>query len=361
MKNAAVENPARSPLPVRFSIAPRPSTERNNVPARSESLIIRSAILFVHIMNNHCSAAVAFASAVALAACTPMHRVGLAVAPHALYVAMGSSFAAGPGIATTADRTPKRCARSTGNYAHLLASSLDLNLVDASCSGATTDHILGAWNELAPQIDAVRPQTALVTITVGGNDVDYIGALMAASCRDGSSGPQRDQVMDACRKLASMAPSSDARQRFEASKVPESAKWARLESNLHRINAEIKARSPKARIIYVTYVTALPASDLCPEVPLSAKSAETARATAARLLETTESVARQDHVEVFDATSFSQGHDACAADAWSNGFLPRTDVPPSAPYHPNAKAMQAIADALATILGKVPPHTDGGN
>jgi hypothetical protein len=68
---------------------------------------------------------------------------------------MGSSFAAGPGITTGADATPSRCSRSRDNYANQLARKRGLDLVDVSCSGATTAHVLGSWNELAPQIDSV--------------------------------------------------------------------------------------------------------------------------------------------------------------------------------------------------------------
>ena len=55
-------------------------------------------------------------------------------------------------------------------------------MVDVSCSGATTAHILKRWGGLPPQIDAVTPAARLVTVTIGGNDVGYVGGLMAASC-----------------------------------------------------------------------------------------------------------------------------------------------------------------------------------
>jgi phospholipase/carboxylesterase len=39
-----------------------------------------------------------------------------------------------------------------------------LDLTDASCSGATTQHLLAPWNELPAQLDALRPDTRLVTV-----------------------------------------------------------------------------------------------------------------------------------------------------------------------------------------------------
>jgi hypothetical protein len=58
------------------------------------------------------------------------------------YVAMGSSFAAGPGIAPRASASPRRAGRSSGNYAHLVARALGLDLRDMTYSGATTNDIL---------------------------------------------------------------------------------------------------------------------------------------------------------------------------------------------------------------------------
>jgi hypothetical protein len=98
------------------------------------------------------------------------------------YVAMGSSFAAGPGIAPAADNPGNRCRRSAQNYAHQLARRHNLSLVDVSCGGSTTEHLLGPWNELAPELDAVDVDTLLVTVTTGGNDLGYLGGLAAMSC-----------------------------------------------------------------------------------------------------------------------------------------------------------------------------------
>ncbi len=48
------------------------------------------------------------------------------------YVAMGSSFAAGPGLPGRAPGSPRRAGRSTSNYAHLVARSLRLDLHDVT-------------------------------------------------------------------------------------------------------------------------------------------------------------------------------------------------------------------------------------
>jgi hypothetical protein len=59
------------------------------------------------------------------------------------YVAMGGSFAAGPGLPSRVPGSPRRAGRPTGNYAHLVASELGLDLHDVTFSGATTSDLLG--------------------------------------------------------------------------------------------------------------------------------------------------------------------------------------------------------------------------
>ncbi len=56
------------------------------------------------------------------------------------YVALGSSFAAGPGIPNIIDPP---CGRSDNNYAHLVAEALQLTLTDVTCIMAPINNIIG--------------------------------------------------------------------------------------------------------------------------------------------------------------------------------------------------------------------------
>ena len=67
-----------------------------------------------------------------IVSCSPEEAV-VTLAPGAKYVALGSSFAAGPGIAEQLGG----CGRSDRNYSHLIAEELGLTLNNVSCSGAT--------------------------------------------------------------------------------------------------------------------------------------------------------------------------------------------------------------------------------
>ena len=137
---------------------------------------------------------------------------------------MGSSYAAGPDLGQPKPDMPKRCSRDFGSYPSLLAERLKLNLVDATCSGATTAHVLGSWNELPPQINALTPETKLVTITIGGNDINYVRNLYVATC---------DSV-----KMQRVCPPL---------MIPTEAEWAKLEADLSKIADEVRFARAKGQ------------------------------------------------------------------------------------------------------------------
>lgn len=256
----------------------------------------------------------------------------------ARYVAMGSSFAAGSGIAPFDPVAPVRCQRSTRNYARQLADMRKLDLVDVTCGGATTAHILGPWNELPPQVDALTPDTQLVTITIGGNDVGYIGGLIAGSCGENSTAGANAQPL--CQRIAAG--------RRNGARMPAATEetWEKVEAALTGIVQEVRRRSPRARVIFVDYLTVLPQGALCAQAPLAPQAAQTGRSIAARLSRLTKDVARRNGAETLAASKLSRGHGACAPNAWMAGFIPPTDSRSFAPYHPNLAGMTAVAKAL---------------
>lgn len=257
----------------------------------------------------------------------------------ARYVAMGSSFASGSGIAPYDPAAPARCQRSTQNYAHQLARKRKLVLTDVTCGGATTAHILGPWNELPPQVEALTADTALVTITIGGNDIGYIGGLIAGSC--GGDPKSAAGAQPLCQMIAA------GRRGGATMPAPTEAGWAKVEEALAGIVQEIRRRSPRARIIFVDYLTVLPEGALCDQTPLSTEAARNGRATAARLVRLTAEIARRYDAEVFKASRLSQKrHDACGAAPWVTGFIPPAENRSFVPYHPNLAGMTAVAGAL---------------
>ena len=245
--------------------------------------------------------------------------------PGAHYVAMGSSYAAGPGLGVAKPGTPARCTRSPLNYATLLAERLHLTLDDQSCSGATTAHILGTWNELPAQIAAVTRETRLVTVTIGGNDLNFVGGLFAASCRPGGAQP--------C-----AAPS-----------YPAEADYARTKAALEQIAAEVRRRAPRAKLVFVQYVRVVP-DILCSATPVDPAWASRSRAVEERLFAITAEVARKTHALLLPVDELSRNHTPCDALPWSNGYPDGFAPTDGAPWHPNAAGMAAIAAALEHML-----------
>lgn len=239
----------------------------------------------------------------------------------ATYVAMGSSYAAGPGLGNLKPGTPVRCTRTPANYPTLVAARLNLTLIDVSCGGATTAHILGPWNELPPQIDAVTPDTRLVTITIGGNDVSFVRNLATGMCKGTDCQPQL---------------------------IPTEADWTKLDTNLRAIVRQVRSRAPKARIVFVDYIAILPEQGSCAAVPLEGRSLVVAREIYRRLATTTARAARAERAELLEAGALSRRHTPCDAQPWSIGA---PGSAPGTPWHLNAAGMQAVAEALVRKFG----------
>jgi lysophospholipase L1-like esterase len=253
------------------------------------------------------------------------------LSPGSKYVAMGSSFAAGPGIPTYVDDPPQPCTRSSGNYAHQLAKRKNLKLVDVSCSGGVTAHLLGPRNDIPPQLDAVDADTKLVTVTIGGNDVNYMSRLTTASC-------------------AAVAQQTGDNKCSPVPSPPTEEMYAGLAERMDRIAKEVRRRAPEARLVFVDYLAVLPEAGTCAATPLSPAEADIDREIHRRVAAITRKAAGDNKADVVTASEFSKGHDACAKEPFMNGY-PRPGAPVAGTaYHPNLAGMTAIADALEQLL-----------
>lgn len=250
------------------------------------------------------------------------------------YVALGSSMAAGPGIAPRVAGSPWRAARSARNYPHLAAQALGRELTDVTYSGATTAHILSdSQNGVPPQIEAVTPDAELVTVTIGGNDVGYVPYLTAAALPGFS------------RRL----PLLGSRLRAMLDPVAREDALTRVGESLRAVGRTVRGRAPKARVMFVDYLTLLPPEGT-PAPPLSPAAADMGRHLAARLEAITAEAAADTGCEVVCAAHASREHHAWSNDPWTIGahgpLLPlRADRPIR--FHPNQAGMAAVAQLVA--------------
>jgi lysophospholipase L1-like esterase len=252
------------------------------------------------------------------------------------YVAMGSSFAAGPGVGHRDPGSPLACGRSDRNYAHLVAAQLGMKLKDVTSSRATIADILtDRQARQPPQIDALNGDVRLVTVTVGGNDVGYLGNLAGWSCANA-----RNRVPLLWRPVLCKV--------MRAVEVERS--FVALPGRFGRMLDEIRRRAPRARIVVVDYMEILPLEGACPTVlPLDEEQLAIGRRTAARLAAITRQVTEAKGATLVPASRIARGHDVCSSNPWEFGL-----VYPAVPlawgpfgFHPRERAMRAIAAAVA--------------
>ncbi len=246
------------------------------------------------------------------------------------YVALGSSMAAGPGIKPSVPGAPFGSGRSARNYAHLVAEQLHLDLVDVTFSGATTANVLTERQRSAPpQIEALDGSEEFVTITIGGNDVGYVPLLMGAAL------PALVRKLPSIRELLDR----DAREKALDG----------IGDALHAVGTAVRQRAPRARVIFVDYLTLLPTAGE-PAPPLSAEHVELGRFVALRLEQATATAAHATGCEVVRAGQASREHHAWSTEPWTVGAGWPLPWRP-APFHPNAAGMRAAADLIVRQAG----------
>lgn len=255
------------------------------------------------------------------------------------YVALGSSFGAGPGVPSRDPTSPVLCIRSDNNYAHQLARLRHLDLTDVTCSGATAQNVLhGGQYFQPPQLDAVRSDTTLVTITAGGNDIYYLPNLFAWSCAKDPSALSFSWRLSVC----------DVRSDEEVDRAV-----AQVGASLQEIGREAHRRAPNATVVYVNYTTVLPDAGYCPDkLPITDAQFDRARALAKTLVTKTEEAARATGSLLVSAAGLTRGHDICSRDPWVYGYTfsaTPLNYGPMA-YHPTLRAMTAIAAGINKAL-----------
>lgn len=243
------------------------------------------------------------------------------------YVAMGSSFAAGPSIPPVqSSGGAAACMRSSNNYASIVARETGANLTDVTCSGATTANIL-TTNQGAqpPQINAVNSGTDLVTVTIGGNDVNYLGSMVTYSCQN-SGGTNCGTVDQAAMNTA----------------------LGQVRGRIESVVNAVHARAPQARVLLVSYSTLLPDTGGCDGVPLTADQRIFERTVATRLAQAGIDAANSTGATLVRMATASHGHDMCSADPWVEKYKPASG---RTSYHPNEAGMRAAAALVRSTLG----------
>ena len=247
-------------------------------------------------------------------------------------VALGSSFAAGPGIEPIENGD---AGRSHNNYAHQLCAIANTKrkwkatLTDLTVSGATTLNILNVSQRtekhvFPPQLDSLPEDAEIVTVTCGGNNIGYIGSLITESLHPAPA------------KSTSYIPG------IEMPSVP-TIPYETLIKRIEQILDTVHKMAPKARVYLVQYLTVLgdstkPNSE---EMPLAVESVQYYEGVAAQLARSKcIAAANRDWVEAIPVAERSRGHGLGSERPWVTGLKDR------APLHPNYEGHRAIAEML---------------
>lgn len=251
------------------------------------------------------------------------------------YVALGDSYTSGPFIPV--QRTdPLGCGRSTANYPSVLADALHVgDFDDVSCAGADTTNMARPQSvpfsgTNPPQLGALRLDTDLVTLGIGGNDFGVFGGIVGT-----------------CPGLRQADPTGSPCEEHFTTNGVNTVKTAigTIVPRVETVLAAIHQRSPGARVLVVGYPRIAPPSGYCPDVlPFAdgdyAWLNEVEQELNQALSDAVDADGTATYVDTFGP---SRGHDACArgGSAWINGKDQNIFV--AAAYHPLKAGMAGVA------------------
>jgi lysophospholipase L1-like esterase len=261
------------------------------------------------------------------------------------YAALGSSFAAGPGISPIIDQ---HAIRSGRNYPHVLAERLDADLTDVTISGATTATILDTPQmtvtgvRFPPQLHLLSESADLVTITAGGNDLGYVGSMLFAAWRH----VQPDGPL-----TTMMAPQFGC-----GIPAPTAKDVDQTAGGLVEIVERVRARAARARVLLVDYLTVI-GVDTTPGsgIPFEPAEIEAFRVIQTALEKTYVAAAAQSGAELVAVSAISRDHALGATQPWIAPFLPDPTATVGS-FHPNAAGMAAVATHIENVVREPPPR-----
>ena len=255
-----------------------------------------------------------------------------------LIAALGSSFAAGPGIEPVAESAAMR---SEKNYAHQLAERLGARLVDLTVSGATTANIVDTPQQVAeglvypPQVDGIPTDADVVTITAGGNDLQFAGAMLYVAWR------RLDPGSPVVEMLEPLFP--------DGIPFPTGHAIELATTGLVRVIDTARAKAPAARILPVDYLTVVDEAS-GPASPFSDDELVQLLLIKSAIGQVFRDATARTGVELILASSLSAGHALGSAEPWVQPFhqaLAQT----GGSFHPNEAGMAAIAAELERVVG----------
>jgi hypothetical protein len=250
------------------------------------------------------------------------------------YVALGDSYSAASGVLPL-DLSAPQCLRSVRNYPHVIAGASGAQLEDVTCGAAeTSDFFESQYPGVAPQLDAVKQDTQLVTMTIGGNDSGvFINTIL--SC--GAAG------------LSTLGQGSPCKDRYGSS-FEDTINTTTYPSLVKSLEA-VRAKAPAARVAILGYPWIMPASGGCfDKMPVAKGDVPYVRGIQATLNDAVRRAAAATGTTYVNLDAASNGHDACQplGVRWVEPVLQGTNP---VIVHPNALGESEMAAQTMTVLG----------
>jgi lysophospholipase L1-like esterase len=263
------------------------------------------------------------------------------------YAALGDSYTAGPLIPPPNPDFPG-CVKSLNNYPHLVAKDRNLQLRDASCSGAKTDDMTKSQNvtpdpDPPPQFSVLNSTTDVATITISGNDIGFTEISQNCASPTPTGTPCQDHYVQNGRDEIS------ERIKNTAPKV------AAVLEGIHK-------HAPNAAVYVVNYLPVLPdrqpaigkkGTSCWPTVPVTDWDAPYLVAKEKELNKMLADQVAADpatnKAKLVDGYRAGIGHDACQGPS-TRWVEPQVVPVGAAPLHPNLAGMQGYARAVEGAL-----------
>lgn len=250
------------------------------------------------------------------------------------YVALGDSYAA-YGSLNSPKSGPAPCLRGADNYPAEVIKALRANGTDSSCGGAKTEHVLSQWDRgsgviVPAQVESLKRDTELVTLSIGGNDIDFgtMTSCLYEVAQDPNATPCEDRLKTSTdQKLTSLTP------------------------RLNAVHEEINRRSPNARVIVTGYYSLVASSGSCPAAGAMSMQDRNWVADLTRRVNQVRAEAAMRAGAEFVLPAHSDEHTACAepAQRWVDGTGRETN---SHAMHPTALGQKVMANAVTTQYGQ---------
>ena len=230
------------------------------------------------------------------------------------YVALGDSYSSGVGTRDFYEESGE-CDRSPDAYGPKIAAAKGYTLNFEACSGAKTPEV----NE--KQLGKLSSSTALVTITIGGNDAGFSNVIINCALYYFTCGSAISEANE-----------------FIKNKLP---------GLLETTYKDIRAKATTAKVVVLGYPKLFTKEGKTCNVNFLTSGNEKKMNESAELLDSViKARAEAAKFTFVNPTSAFESHEVCSSSEWLNG---QSD-PLSESYHPNVSGQAEFTSLIEAVL-----------